>query len=209
MKPLVETAPWEARFSTLETSFREHQKQVDDDIKSLAGEFRKSASDLRHDFGIAFDRINSKMDTQFSTMQSKQEERTKTNWTPILTGAGIIVAVMTTLGNMSLGPIRENVAELKANASDYLTRQETEPQRQRNAEERQFVRDELKGLKDGLVSRAEHQERWRSIDNQFGDMQRQIDNISKAQGDTYTARDAILDLKKRVDDLQDRLQLKP
>lgn len=218
----VPDAPWENRFTSLESSVQKHQDRVDEDIKAVASEVRKTADNLRHDFGLAFDRLNSKIDAQSATMS----ERGRTNWLPIFSGAAVIITVLSLFGNQALKPVTEGQSKLEAglskltdsmllmkdyNATTFVTRTDLDARAERGREDRDRVTREIAEVRadvKGIVSRAEHQERWRAIDNQFADLQRQVDEVKRQQGDVYTARDAILDLKQRLDRI-DEARVRP
>jgi hypothetical protein len=51
----------------------------------------------------------------------------------------------------------------------------------------------------GLVSRNEHLERWRSQERDIVGLQRQIDEQRQAFGGTYGLRDAMLEMKSKLD----------
>jgi hypothetical protein len=105
---------------------------------------------------------------------------------------------------------RENIKALRA---DLTTTTNTTIQQQRYNAEMARIESEITTMRTGLVARAEHEEKWRSADAQHKDMQeeistdvinlqRQLDELNRKQSDTYTTRDALIDLKKRVDRLQ-------
>lgn len=57
----------------------------------------------------------------------------------------------------------------------------------------------IKDIREGLVPRAEHERVWRNTDQQLAQVQKQIDELKAGQASTYSARDVILDLRERLD----------
>jgi hypothetical protein len=47
------------------------------------------------------------------------------------------------------------------------------------------------------------------MDVQVANLQRQIEALQRQQGDTYTARDALLDVKRQVEQLQNEIRTVP
>lgn len=57
-------------------------------------------------------------------------------------------------------------------------------------------------LEDGIVTRGEHREKWASIDAANTSVQRQIDEMRKELGSSYTLGDKIKELQRQLDDIR-------
>lgn len=55
-----------------------------------------------------------------------------------------------------------------------------------------------------IVPRGEHEQRWTATGETQATMQRQIDEIKKSFGDTFSLRDAMQQLQRRIDMIEQR-----
>lgn len=101
--------------------------------------------------------------------------------------------------------------------ANFVPQKELEARSERGAEDRARTTRAIEALQNSVFPREVHQTRWLGFENQFNalnlrldasvaNLQREIDVIQKGLGDTYTARDALLDNRKRIEDLEDRLR---
>jgi hypothetical protein len=60
-----------------------------------------------------------------------------------------------------------------------------------------------------ILPRGEHEEKWRTNAVSQSDLQRQIDEVRKAFGDTYSPKDALRFMQERLDRIEGRLPAKP
>jgi hypothetical protein len=146
-----------------------------------------------------------------------------------LWGAGIN-PIKSTLENITKA-VNDNSAAVQDIRTNYLTtsaynenlslsRQARGLMDERMIKQIEMLEERLRLAQEAAVPRGELQERWRSIDaavlanrEQFtamlGDLQRQVDEMKKAQGEVYTARDIILDMQDRIDRLDAALRRAP
>ena len=74
---------------------------------------------------------------------------------------------------------------------------------QRLAEARfERVESDVAGIRKEIVPRAEHAEKWRGADGQRADQQRQIEEMKRVFGDTFSLRDALIQMQRRIDALE-------
>lgn len=157
---------------------------------------------------------------KLETLGSQFNESRKPQWQPLLMLASVIVAFVTAIGTLAYWPIlsgqsRADAAiasvqtelrvSIKESAASYLTRAEADWRAERSKEDRRRFEIALTKLIDGQVSRQEHEQRWQNEAQRFADVQRQIDEMKRQQGDTYTARDALLDARDRIARLEREL----
>lgn len=100
----------------------------------------------------------------------------KTPWSTLIAAAGFIVLVTTAFSQLSLQPIRD--------------------QANRNAED-------IRQINANIVPRGEHQGHWDITAAQIANLQKQIDLQRSDFGSTYSLRDALADMQKRLDKLED------
>lgn len=153
----------------------------------------------------------------------RAQEAGKTQWPLIIGAISVGYMIMGGIGYLAYNPILSSLSDARADIKvlglndvalkdfiieRYITRNEVDSRGKRAEEDRKRVDDRIlrieQYLSDKVVARPEHEEKWRSSEQRFADMQRQLDEIKRQQGETYTARDAILDLKKEVEDLRRR-----
>lgn len=99
----------------------------------------------------------------------------KTPWGTLISAAGVIVIVTTGFSQLSLQPIR-----------DATTRNT----------------DDIKQINANIVPRGEHQGHWDITAGQIVNLQKQIDQQRNDFGSTYSLRDALADMQKRLDKLE-------
>lgn len=146
--------------------------------------------------------LNLKLDANLAAITTKLDERSKFNWGPISAMAGVSVAAVAFFWNISTRPTDIAIQRLEISVAEMgrslITREEVRAGRER------FDRD-LKVIQDNLVPRGEHSEKWRANDQALVNIQRQIDEFRKESGSTYTLRDKVVDMNKRIEELNSLL----
>lgn len=105
----------------------------------------------------------------------------KTPWSTLISAAGFIVLVTTAFGQLSLQSIRDS--------------------NERNTAD-------IRQINDAIVPRGEHAQHWAKTDADIVNLQKQIDQIRNDFGNTYSLHDALSDLQKRLDKLEDHRGMK-
>ena len=153
--------------------------------------------------------------SQISGLASKIDARSATNW-PLFYGfGGLFLSVVIAVGALAYWPIRETQADLKAIAAEqskilsslgdkFVTIRELDARASRTQRDIDRLGKDMDNQEAVTVPRREHEEKWRSSDNQFADKQRQIDDIKKSFGDTFSLRDALQQMQRRIDALETR-----
>lgn len=131
---------------------------------------------------------------QVSALGDKFVARSQTPWSTLISAAGFIVLIGGLYSTLSLRPLEQAISQ---NAKDITQ------------------------LKEDLVPRGEHTEKWRANDNRFDDQSRQlvavqnllteqikgesasIDDLKHQFGATYGLRDILADIQKRMDRLEE------
>ena len=186
------------RVSTLERG----QRDLSGDIVALGSRFEK-----------ALEALTKSVDDRLDLLSSKIEERSKIPW-PAL---GVMLTFICVIGGMAYYPIQTTQNRIEATllrfderfvtVKELETRLAATAQRrddfQRLAEARfERVESDISGIRKEIVPRAEHEEKWRGADGQRADQQRQIDDIKRAFGDTFSLRDALLQMQRPIDALE-------
>lgn len=159
------------------------------------GGLRQQIAELANHFDQQFAGLSAKTDSQFATIAAKLDERSKIPWQAV----GIFVATLTVLGGVLWYPINQGQTEAK----DRITRIET-----------------------GLVPRVEHEREWMRAARQVekleaktesnsremvradvyavahADLVRQVEDIRRTFGSTYSLKDALADMQRRLDRLE-------
>lgn len=159
--------------------------------------------------------------TQVSNLAATFNDRSRTPWGILLTGAGVMISVLVVLGGLAYSPINagiqradRDIGEVRASALsvssflDFKATYENNRIASRNDNDAKFaasktqVETDIARLESNLkdqVPRAEHERVWQNYDQRFSDAQRQIDELKTALGSIYNARDVIIDLRERLD----------
>ncbi|WP_284317324.1 hypothetical protein, partial [Methylobacterium gnaphalii] len=130
---------------------------------------------------------------------------------------GVMQVGVIALGGVLYWPIRENQSDFKdalrelkttmISRSDVDYKFSVTGQRrddfQRMSEQRDKEMDgKIEQIRDRIVPRSEQEEKWRGNEQRFNDMQRQVDDQKRAFGDTFSLRDALQQMQKRIDTLE-------
>lgn len=168
------------RQSDLESEMRSGFKQMESAVSSLANETRNS----------------------ISALSSSIAERNKPQWQAL----GVALTFATVLGGLAYMPIREATTDLKSSVSiiaeKMVTQQDMEWRTARGSEDRERTEAAIADLRGSLVPRKELERVWVSEDQQRAQMQKQIDELKANSAATYGARDALLDMRERLDRLE-------
>lgn len=134
------------------------------------------------------------------------------------------LAVILAVGGMAYWPIRENTSDLKVSqftlnqslqtladrtavtvqtladriSEKFVPRAESERLSAMSAESRARTEESISSLRGAIIGKDVFSERNRLIDSQMADMGRRVDDLRQSLGSTYGLRDAIVDLKDRI-----------
>lgn len=150
-----------------------------------------------------------RVETLFAGLATKIEERSRPQY-PLLISLGLLgLAVVSSVGWLAYAPIRENQNDLKSalvemtkSVSERVSIRELDGRSARTTNELIRINTDINALEAITVPRVEQAERMRSVDAQFVSQQRQIDDIKKAFGDTFSLRDALMQMQRRIDQLE-------
>jgi hypothetical protein len=141
----------------------------------------------------------------------------KTPWGVLAAIAGVAMTAIISIGGLVYYPIQQavqenktSVAELRKDTASSLTalvdatvsQKELTYRTARGVEDRQAINAKVDAIADQQVPRKEYDERWHGADQRFVDVQRQLDALSSAFGASYSLRDALLDMKAKIDRLE-------
>lgn len=99
----------------------------------------------------------------------------KTPWSTLIAAAGVIIIITTGFSQLSLQPIRDATV--------------------RNS-------DDIRAINVSIVPRGEHEGHWTNTAAELANLQKQIDQQRSDFGSTYSLRDALADMQKRLDKLE-------
>jgi peptidoglycan hydrolase CwlO-like protein len=152
-------------------------------------EFRQISVELDRKIEQSYTNLSNRFETAVAAINTKIEERNKIPWSAVSTGVAVIIAI----GGVAYLPIQTRQNDLGA--------------------EIETVRTSLDHIGDVVVPRKEHELEWansavarqdlkETINSHVANLQRQIDELNKKVGDTYTTRDILLEEQKQIDDLE-------
>lgn len=144
--------------------------------------------------------LGARVETLFAGLSTKIEERSRPQY-PLLISIGIFgLAVLTSVGWLAYAPIREGQTDLKQAlvevskaVGERVTIRELDGRAGR-------TRDEMARL--NLDLNAQDVATRRAITEGDANLQRQIDDQKKQFGDTFSLRDALLQMQRRMDQLE-------
>ncbi|MGO6879492.1 hypothetical protein ACC734_16805 [Rhizobium ruizarguesonis] len=176
----------------------------------------KDIIDLRSNMNSGFQGVNSNL----AALSNELRSSGKTQWPVIWSAIGVGVVILSGLGFMALQPIKDNTARLeeavirvsentqsafaKVNET-MVTQKEMEWRTQRGAEDRKRSDDALADLRALTVTRNEWSERNHARDGEIAELSRRIEELRQEVGSVYGTRDVIVDLKREISALRQRV----
>jgi hypothetical protein len=85
---------------------------------------------------------------------------------------------------------------------DFVSVRELDARSARTQTDISRILQDINAIENAQVPRVEQLERMRSVDAQFGNIQRQVDDIKKSFGETFSLRDALQQMQRRIDQLE-------
>jgi hypothetical protein len=143
----------------------------------------------------------------------------KTQWQVIWPALGVCFAVFFGVGGALYYPVRESMAETKndirsmaekslsvAAFQDFRSTYENNRVVSRNEYIDKFnnMNARMDTILKDQVPRAELERAWSAQDQQRDNLQRQIDQLNSVYNGTYSPRDVILDLRERLDRIEQK-----
>lgn len=173
-------------------------------------------TDLENEMRAGFRSIESHVDrvatdtrAAIASLTQNLSERNKPQWQAI----GVALTFAVVIGGMAYWPIREATVRLETASARLeermVTRQEMDWRQARSAEDRSRMEGNIVDIRDGLVPRREHERVWANFDQRFLDQQRQLDEVKAQQNSVYGARDVLIDLRERLDRLEQQRRMTP
>ena len=161
----------------------------------------------------SFQQFASNIAAQLSSLSTKLDERSRTPWATIFAAMGVVLGIVIAGGQLAKAPIDQSLSRLEHDTEmsvpmdqyrDFKATYESNRIVGRNDSDNRFAALEQKigALAQNVVPRGENEEHWRDIDNHAADLQRQLDEMKKVFGDTYSLHDALQAMQARLDKLE-------
>ena len=115
------------------------------------------------------------LNEEVRNLRVEMAERSRPQWQVLLGVFSLTTMVLGGAGSLALAPVRDMVVRLDRDIRDISAQ---------------------------IVSRGEHAERWRRGEAEDLALQRQIDDVRKNFGATDSLRDALVDLKARLEHVE-------
>lgn len=169
----------------------------------------KDIHDLRSNMNTGFQTVNANL----SSLANEFRATSKTQWPVIWSAAGVCSALLVAAGTFFYGTLTKQMDRTESNiavlSDRMVTRQEMDWRQARSQEDRTRTETAITDLRAASVTRNEWQERNRARDGEVQDLGRRVDEIRQEVGSVYGTRDALIDLKKEIDNLRSRLNTMP
>lgn len=165
----------------------------------------KDIVDLRSNMNTGFSNVQAAL----TSLTNELRGSTKTQWPVIWSAVGVCFTVIAAIGGLAYLPITTSMTRLDQTLSTLsekmVTRQELDWRAARGTEDRDRTEGAISEIRSNAVSRAEWTERNHARDQEVTDLSRRVDEIRADFGAVYGTRDVIVDLKKEVDNLRQRI----
>lgn len=140
-----------------------------------------SAEDVRA-LSIKIDKLSQPNAPQYST------------W---LAAAAFVTSIMVGFFTLGISPIKEAIAKNDAEARIAIEKVETVAKNARGE-----INAELKDMRAAVVSRGEHEQRWRSLENADAILGTRIDETRRTLAELYSPKDAFKEMQQQINDLR-------
>ncbi|GLI23507.1 hypothetical protein GGQ86_002955 [Xanthobacter flavus] len=192
----------EQRVYALEQGFRD----VRGDIAGQKADFHQQITGVKADFTQQLTGVATSLREAITGLSTKMDERSRPQWQLYVTFAGFLLTFTTVVGTLAYWPIRDDTNELKTAVLRFeeraVTRAELADRRATLEDRIKRIEGDLNAAEKSIVPRPEHEEKWRSFDRETAALQRQIDDLKKQFGDTFSLRDALLQMQRRIDAIE-------
>lgn len=143
---------------------------------------------------------------QLTSISQQIASGSKPNWSVLVSTAGFCLLFAGAIGGLAYAPIRENQSDLKAAMIEMAKVQSAMGDRFVTIRELDVrsvrTREEMARLNTDL--NAQEASQRRELEQASANLQRQIDDQKKAFGDTFSLRDALQQMQRRIDSLETR-----
>ncbi len=172
-----------------------------------SGEYRQRVRSLERQYdnlSTQIGSINAKIDEKFSSLQTTFNLSNKTPWNNIIAACSFTFAMLSGLVTLitvpifyQLGDIKQSAKESRTELAETIIRTRTERIEQ-IADVKKDLDTRLESIRNVIVPREEHKERWSGQSLHDDDIQRQLTQLYENQQGLYNARDVIQQLQRDV-----------
>lgn len=150
-------------------------------------------------------RLSSKMDNAASAEDvralsvkiDKLSQPSPTQYTTWIAAAGLIISIMVGFYTLGVSPIKDAIAKNDADTRLAIEKVETSAKAARSE-----ISTELKDMRAAVVSRGEHEQRWRSLENTDTVLGSRIDETRRTLAELYSPKDAFKEMQQQINDLR-------
>lgn len=162
----------------------------------------KDIVDLRSNMNSGFQSVNANL----TSLSNELRASDKTPWPVIWSAIGVSFAIIVAIGGLAYAPVTSGIGRVESSiaslAERTVTRQEMDWRQARSQEDRLRTDTNVADLRLHQVPRAELDRVFEAYDEQLREKQRQLDEIKAQQAGIYGARDAMMDMRERLDRLE-------
>jgi hypothetical protein len=144
-----------------------------------------------------------------AALSTKFDKKSEIPWQAL----GVMLAFVGLIGGALYWPIRETQSELKVAmvemtkvfgglGAQFVSIRELDARTARGQADFTRINSDIRSIEAAQVPRAEHAERWRSIDRDFANFQGQITQLRNDFGSTYSLKDALARMERELEYLK-------
>jgi hypothetical protein len=137
-------------------------------------------------------------------MTDKADDSFAGKWQNVISAGMFLTLIGGGFWALAYQPISKELDRLDSISKDYISRKEESEYRNRIDSNLLRIDNEIKLLKEAIVPRGEHVEKWRSNELVLESHQRQITDIRKDLGSSYSLGDKIKELQTDINNLRNQ-----
>jgi hypothetical protein len=186
--------------------------QGQSEMRSTITSFISKTEERFNSFGTQLDTkltaLAANFGSQLTSLNASLAERSKTPWNNIIGACGVTIALLSGLMTLVVVPIFGSIAEIKTNQKESFREMAAVVRDVNSGAEKSLDRvrerfdTDIRDLREGQVSRKEHEKDWSAQARHDTDVQRQISEIRETVNGLYSAKDIIRRLERDVDELR-------
>lgn len=150
-------------------------------------------------------RLSSKMDNAASAEDvralsakiDKLSQPSTPQYSTWLAAAAFVTSIMVGFFTLGIAPIKDAIAKNDTDTRLAIEKVETAAKAARSE-----ISTELKDMRAAVVSRGEHEQRWRSLENTDTVLGSRIDETRRTLAELYSPKDAFKEMQQQINDLR-------
>lgn len=217
--------------SSVQSLATEFSRKLDENERDTRKQFDHFATNVASQFQNVVTKFETALAARDAKLESVSAEFLKSRqapWTQLIALGMFLLAFGGSIGWMAYNPINDRTTKIEDALTkiadsqimmrdwalaNFVSQKDLDARTERGKEDRERTNRAIESIQANIFTRDVHVQHWNNIDASIAatnlrvdairqDLQRQLDTVQKSLGDTYTARDALLENKQRISEME-------